>query len=64
VAVATGKYSIDELRAAGADHTLATLESPLPGVPELLAQASPIAARRLPPNPPGRKPGGRQQVVE
>jgi phosphoglycolate phosphatase-like HAD superfamily hydrolase len=37
VGVATGKYSMEQLRAAGADHVLATLESPLPGVPELLA---------------------------
>jgi phosphoglycolate phosphatase len=29
-AVATGEYSGDELRAAGADHVLATLEEPLP----------------------------------
>ena len=32
VGVATGKYSIEQLLAAGADHALATLESPLPGV--------------------------------
>lgn len=32
VAVATGHYSQDDLRAAGADHVLATLEQPLPGV--------------------------------
>ncbi|MEO8207831.1 MAG: HAD family hydrolase [Chloroflexota bacterium] len=31
VAVATGKYSVDDLRSAGADHVLATLEEPLPG---------------------------------
>jgi phosphoglycolate phosphatase len=29
-AVATGEYDADELRAAGADHVLATLEEPLP----------------------------------
>ena len=34
VGVATGKYSIDQLLAVGADHALATLESPLPGVPD------------------------------
>lgn len=34
VGVATGKYSVDQLRAAGADHVLATLESPLPGAPD------------------------------
>ena len=33
VAVATGKYTLDQLRTAGADHVLATLESPLPGAP-------------------------------
>jgi phosphoglycolate phosphatase-like HAD superfamily hydrolase len=32
VGVATGRYSGDELREAGADHVLATLEEPLPGV--------------------------------
>jgi phosphoglycolate phosphatase-like HAD superfamily hydrolase len=32
VGVATGKYTVDELRAAGADYVLPTLESPLPGV--------------------------------
>jgi len=30
VGVATGHYSVDELRSAGADHVLATLEEPLP----------------------------------
>ena len=30
VAVATGKYSVDELAAAGADHVLPTLASPFP----------------------------------
>ena len=34
VAVATGKYTVDDLRAAGADYVLATLEEPLPGVPD------------------------------
>ncbi|MBY0497441.1 MAG: HAD hydrolase-like protein [Cyanobacteria bacterium] len=31
VGVATGKYTLDELRAAGADHVVPTLEEPLPG---------------------------------
>ena len=30
VGVATGHYSEDELRAAGADHVLGSLEEPLP----------------------------------
>ena len=34
VGVATGKYSVEALRAAGADDVLQTLEEPLPGVPE------------------------------
>lgn len=34
VGVTTGKYTADELRAAGADHVLPTLEHPLPGVPD------------------------------
>jgi phosphoglycolate phosphatase-like HAD superfamily hydrolase len=46
VGVATGKYTIEQLRAAGADSALATLESPLPGVPELLAQARFVAVPR------------------
>jgi phosphoglycolate phosphatase len=33
VGVATGKYSVDELRAAGADHVLTSLEEPFPDVP-------------------------------
>lgn len=33
VGVATGKYTVDDLRAAGADHVLPTFESPLPGLP-------------------------------
>jgi phosphoglycolate phosphatase len=37
VGVATGKYTIEELGAAGADYALATLKSPLPGAPELHA---------------------------
>ena len=32
VGVATGKYNVDALRAAGADYVLPTLESPLPRV--------------------------------
>jgi phosphoglycolate phosphatase-like HAD superfamily hydrolase len=31
VGVATGMYTLDDLRAAGADYVLATLEEPLPG---------------------------------
>lgn len=34
VGVATGKYSVEQLRSAGADHALPTLESPFPGVPD------------------------------
>jgi phosphoglycolate phosphatase-like HAD superfamily hydrolase len=34
VGVATGKYSVEQLRAAGADHAVETLESPLPGLPD------------------------------
>ena len=33
VGVATGKYTVDALRTAGADYVLATLAEPLPGVP-------------------------------
>jgi len=36
VAVATGKYTVQELEAAGADYVLPTLESPLPGIDSLL----------------------------
>jgi len=32
VGVATGKYSVDELRDAGADHVLSSLTEPFPGV--------------------------------
>jgi phosphoglycolate phosphatase-like HAD superfamily hydrolase len=32
IGVATGKYDLDELRAANPDHALATLEEPFPGV--------------------------------
>jgi phosphoglycolate phosphatase-like HAD superfamily hydrolase len=32
IGVATGHYSVDELRAAGADHVLRTLEEELPGL--------------------------------
>ncbi len=35
VGVATGKYSVEALRSAGADHVLSTLEEPLPGLPGL-----------------------------
>lgn len=38
VGVATGKYTRDDLRAAGGDYVLATLEEPLPGVPDALRQ--------------------------
>jgi phosphoglycolate phosphatase-like HAD superfamily hydrolase len=41
VGVATGKYSIEQLRAAGADYVLPTLEHPLPGVPDLLLSRGP-----------------------
>ncbi len=34
VGVATGKYTVEALRDAGADHVLATLEEPLPGLPD------------------------------
>lgn len=40
VGVAKSMYSVDELRAAGADHVVATLETPLPGVAEELARRS------------------------
>lgn len=36
VGVATGKYSVEQLEAAGADFVLPTLESPLPGIDGLL----------------------------
>lgn len=32
VGVATGKYTVQQLEAAGADFVLPTLESPLPGI--------------------------------
>jgi phosphoglycolate phosphatase-like HAD superfamily hydrolase len=32
VGVASGKYSLDELRAAGADHLLSSLEDPFPEI--------------------------------
>lgn len=35
VGVATGKYSVEALCSAGADHVLSTLEEPLPGLPGL-----------------------------
>lgn len=40
VGVATGKYSVEQLRAAAADHALPTLESPLPGMPDAPRPAS------------------------
>lgn len=36
VGVATGKYTVPQLEAAGADYVLPTLESPLPGIGSLL----------------------------
>lgn len=36
VGVATGRYTVEQLEAAGADFVLATLESPLPGIEALL----------------------------
>lgn len=41
VGVATGKYSVEQLRAAKADFTLPTLESSLPGVPEAAGRPPP-----------------------
>lgn len=38
VGVATGKYTVQQLEAAGADFVLPTLESPLPGIDSLLSQ--------------------------
>jgi phosphoglycolate phosphatase-like HAD superfamily hydrolase len=32
IGVATGKYSVDQLRQAGADHVLADLTAPFPGL--------------------------------
>lgn len=52
VGVATGKYSVEELRAAGADHVLATLESPLyalPTAPGALPSSAPTSAPGAPP---------------
>ena len=37
VGVATGKYTVDALRAAGADHVVPTLETPLPGIEDATA---------------------------
>jgi phosphoglycolate phosphatase-like HAD superfamily hydrolase len=39
IGVATGKYPVEALRAAGADHALPTLEHPLPGVPDAPGEA-------------------------
>jgi phosphoglycolate phosphatase len=33
IGVASGRYSVDELRAVGADHVLASLEDQFPGIP-------------------------------
>jgi phosphoglycolate phosphatase-like HAD superfamily hydrolase len=33
VGVATGKYTVDQLEQAGADHVLTDLTHPLPGLP-------------------------------
>jgi phosphoglycolate phosphatase-like HAD superfamily hydrolase len=44
VGVATGKYTMEELRAAGADHVLPTLESPLPGISDITRSTSPFTA--------------------
>jgi len=58
VGVATGKYTVDALRAAGADYVLPTLEAPLPGVP----------ANHLPPKVPrshdGDAAGGNPSHLE
>lgn len=43
VGVATGKYSVEALRSAGADHVLSTLEEPLPILPDLPALPGPGA---------------------
>jgi phosphoglycolate phosphatase-like HAD superfamily hydrolase len=32
VAVASGKYSVEELHDAGADHVLSSLKEPFPGI--------------------------------
>ena len=39
VGVATGKYTVQELGAAGADYVLPTLESPLPGIDSLTSSS-------------------------
>jgi phosphoglycolate phosphatase len=41
VGVATGKYTVEALRAAGADYVVPTLETPLPGVRDGPVSASP-----------------------
>ncbi|MGI8829450.1 MAG: HAD family hydrolase [Candidatus Limnocylindria bacterium] len=40
VGVATGKYTVEALRDAGADHVLTTLEEPLPGLPDAPGEGS------------------------
>jgi phosphoglycolate phosphatase-like HAD superfamily hydrolase len=40
VGVATGKYTVQELGAAGADYALPTLESPLPGIDSLTSSSA------------------------
>lgn len=52
VGVATGRYTMDDLRAAGADHVLPTLESPLPGVVDAV-DAPPSSPTAPPLNEPG-----------
>ncbi|MBE0607846.1 MAG: HAD hydrolase-like protein [Dehalococcoidia bacterium] len=51
VGVATGKYTAKALRLAGADHVLATLEEPLPGVLNLGGEWATVSHA-----PPGEKP--------
>lgn len=46
VGVATGKYTVEALREAGADHVLPTLESPLPGIPASPPGSAPTAPAR------------------
>ncbi len=41
VGVATGKYTVEALRDAGADHVLTTLEDPLPGLADLPGPETP-----------------------
>lgn len=46
VGVATGKYTVDALRAAGADYVVPTLEAPLPGMQDGPPLLPPKALRR------------------